>query len=407
MTKKVVIVGGGAAGIFTAILCKELSQNPIEVLVLEKTKELLTKVRISGGGRCNVTHALFNPPELIKNYPRGSKELLGPFHKFQPQDLIDWMQRHGVSLKQEKDGRMFPVTDSSMTIIHCFLQTAKELGVIIQTQKRVTRVEKTGDQYLVLAGEEEPIVADVVVIATGGGVQGHEIASSLGHTIAPLAPSLFTFNIPNSPLKELSGIAVGSVEVSLPHFSLKNRGPLLITHFGFSGPCVLKLSSIAARELKNCDYKTEVKICWVAGKTKNEILKMLLFLKEEKPFATLRSENPFFLPKNFWIALLAHGKIPFDKPLSHLAQPFLQKTADILCESSYSIDGKTVHKEEFVTCGGVNLKEIDCKSFESKLHPNLFFVGEVLDIDGVTGGFNFQNAWTSSFLAASCIRERT
>ena len=341
----ITVIGGGAAGIFAALAAKKRAPH-IPVVVLEKTAVLLSKVKISGGGRCNVTHACFDPKKLIENYPRGGQELLGPFHRFQPQDTIDWFEERGVKLKTEPDGRIFPTTDSSSTIINCLLNEAKKLGVEIRLRERI---DKPPEGKLILA--------------TGSSLEGYKLAESFGHTIQPPVPSLFTFNVPTSPLKDLSGIAT-IAKVTLVGSSFTQTGPLLITHFGFSGPAILKLSAWGARFLHEKNYHAEIEINWLPGtKTLQE------------------------LPKN----LLKKFK----------QQPEIQKLESRLHHDRYQVDGKTTHKEEFVTCGGVTLKEIDFRTMESKLHPGLYFAGEILNIDGITGGFNFQNAWTTGYIACT------
>ncbi|MEN9343489.1 MAG: hypothetical protein RLZZ453_276 [Chlamydiota bacterium] len=391
--KKCIVIGGGAAGIFAAIICKQTPH--LQVSVLEKSNQFLSKVKISGGGRCNVTHGLFDPRKLIEYYPRGSKELLGAFFRFQPKDMIAWLEEKGVHLKTEKDGRVFPVTDSSMTIVECLLNAAKKAGVELLPRKNVLSITPKGNSFEIQVEGQELLHCDFVVLATGGSTYGHALAKTLGHHITETAPSLFTFNVPGSPLKELSGISVQDAEITLPECSLKQRGALLITHFGFSGPAILKLSAFAARHLKRCDYKTTIKINWAPDLTIADLYR----LKKEKPLKTLASENPTRIPQQLWKTLVPdHGKV-----LGHLSDASLQHVLFSLQNSLYELNGKTTHKEEFVTCGGIDLKEVDCTAFQSKLLPHLFFAGEVLDIDGVTGGFNFQNAWTTSYLAATKI----
>lgn len=403
---KLVIIGGGAAGIFASVICAEKTEN-LEIIVLEKTRQLLSKVRISGGGRCNVTHAEFDPKKLIGNYPRGSKELLGPFHNFQPQDTIAWFGKHDVELKTEEDGRMFPVSDSSSTIIDSLLAAAKKGNVDIRSEHSVRRVEKTERGFLVHLDNKEPMECNYLLLATGSLSIGHEIAASLGHTIVPPVPSLFTFNVPTSPLSDLSGISVEDVEISLKDSAWKQRGPLLITHWGFSGPAALKLSAWAARDLHTCGYRTEIFINWAPEFNPEKALDLLCHAKQQNPKKTLELENPFHLPMNLWKRLLNLSGITLGAPMGHLPNKALSLLATKSTRSSFAQEGKTTYKQEFVTSGGISLKEIDSKTFESRLVPNLFFAGEVLDIDGVTGGFNFQNAWTSAFLAASCISQRT
>lgn len=403
--KRVVVIGGGAAGIFAAAICGEKSSS-LEIIVLEKTRQLLSKVRISGGGRCNVTHSQFDPKKLTGSYPRGNKELLGPFHRFQPQDTIAWFLRHGVELKTEEDGRMFPTTDHSATIINCLLAAAKDSGVQIRNEQAVRNIEKTDEGFAVHLEDQEPLHCDYVIIATGSTPIGHQLAASLGHTIVSPVPSLFTFNVPTSPMIDLAGIAVPDAELSLKHSPFKQRGPLLITHWGFSGPAALKLSAWAARDLHACNYRTELTINWLPELKKEQMWETLATAKRKKPLKSLDHENPFQLPMNLWKRQLSLSGIAAGAAMGHISDKNLKLLADQLTCAQFTVDGKTTYKQEFVTSGGVHLKEIDFKTFESKVVNNLFFAGEVLDIDGVTGGFNFQNAWTSAYLAASCIAER-
>jgi predicted Rossmann fold flavoprotein len=403
--KRVVVIGGGAAGIFAAAVCSEMASH-LEIIVLEKTRQLLSKVRISGGGRCNVTHSQFDPKKLTGNYPRGNKELLGPFHRFQPQDTIAWFERHGVELKTEEDGRMFPVTDHSSTIINCLLDAAKAGEVQIRNEHSVRSIDKTENGFKLHLDKRDPIDCDYLILATGSMPSGHELASALGHTIVSAVPSLFTFNVPTSPMLDLAGIAVLDAELSLESIPFTQRGNLLITHWGFSGPAALKLSAWAARALHDCDYRTQLAINWVPSLKKEEVSEVLSRLKQSKPLKYLEHENPFQLPMNLWKRIVTLSDIPLNSAIGHLSDKKLHQLAERLSHSSFSVEGKTTYKSEFVTCGGVHLKEVDFKTLESRKSPNLFFAGEILDIDGVTGGFNFQNAWTTAFLAASSIAEK-
>ncbi|MBM3200936.1 MAG: NAD(P)/FAD-dependent oxidoreductase [Chlamydiae bacterium] len=369
----VAVIGGGAAGFFAALRAKSLRPE-LKVAIFEKSGALLSKVRISGGGRCNVTHHQFDPVLLSKNYPRGSKELLGLFHRFGPLDTIAWFKERGVELKTEKDGRMFPITDSSETIINALVGEAKELGVEIRLKEKITTLPE----------------AKTLILASGSSPDGYEIARSYGHTIVPTVPSLFTFNIPTSPLKELSGIAIQDVKVTIDGFSMSQRGPLLITHFGFSGPAVLKLSAWAARFLHEKGYLADVHIDWLSS---IKAYPILLNYKKEHPKKVMSTDNPFQFPKNFW------KLFSMDKPWKDVSDKDLLILAEKLHNDVYKMEGKTTHKEEFVTAGGVMLKEVDFRTMQSKIAPHLFFAGEILDIDGVTGGFNFQNAWSTGYTA--------
>lgn len=384
-----VIIGAGPAGLFAAIRCKE--QNPkASVIVLEKTNQPLAKVRISGGGRCNVTHHCFNPQELIQNYPRGSKELLGPFHTFQPKDTISWFEARGVFLKTEEDGRMFPTTDSSETIIHCLLTAAHLAGVDLRRQQSIQSIEKKGEKFLITLADGA-IEADQLLLATGSSPWGHKIAERLGHKIIDPVPSLFTFNVPTSPLLDLAGVSVPKATVSIKGLPFQKTGPLLITHWGFSGPAILKLSAWAARELHMSGYKATLLINWTD------------FPNEETLYQSLKEDPLQTLPKSLCIKLLSALDIDPKEPLAKLPHKTLRKLSSKLTSDPYQIEGKTTYKQEFVTAGGVHLKEIDFKTLQSKLTPNLFFAGEILNIDGITGGFNFQNTWTTGFIAGSAM----
>jgi predicted Rossmann fold flavoprotein len=375
---KIVVVGGGAAGFFAAIAAKQA--YPHASLVLhERTNQVLSKVRISGGGRCNVTHACFDPKELVKNYPRGNKELLGPFHKFQATNTVEWFLERGVKLKTEKDGRMFPVTDSSETIIHCLLSETKRLGIEIRRQSKFTFNDFNGDR---------------LILATGSSKTGWEIAQSLGHTIQPPVPSLFTFNIPHFSLESAAGISVDSAHLTLENSPFSQKGPLLITHWGFSGPAALKLSAFGARFLFEKNYETSLLIDWLPQFSIDELFSLLTLENKTKKLKNFRSIP---LPKRLWNLLI--GKDP--STLGSLSQSSLRKLCEKLKSDRYQIKGKTTNKEEFVTCGGVTLSEVNFKTMESKIHQGLYFCGEILDIDGITGGFNFQNAWTTGWIAGT------
>lgn len=385
-----IVIGGGAAGMFAAISAKAAKPDA-KVALLEKSAHLLTKVRISGGGRCNVTHACFDPTLLIQNYPRGSNELRGPFHRFQPRDTVQWFETRGVPLKVEKDGRIFPCSDSSESIINCLTSEAEKLGVEILMRQKITTITKTESGF-----EAGPFTCRKLLLATGSGADGHAWATQLGHTIQSPVPSLFTFNVPTSPLKELSGIAVEMAELKLLGTQLKQKGPLLITHFGFSGPAALKLSAWGARYLHEQQYNVKLAINWLPEYSAPQILEKLTQLKKISPDRTLVSENVFGFPKNLWKQFLSD-----DRRLNDFSLRDLQMLAQKLHEDVYQVEGKTTHKEEFVTCGGITLKEVNFKTMESKICPGLYFAGEILDIDGVTGGFNFQNAWTTAYIGGT------
>lgn len=389
-----IIIGGGASGVFAAIAAKT-SFPDRKIALLEKSAVLLSKVKISGGGRCNVTHNCMDPKILCQNYPRGSKELLGPFHRFGPKETIQWFASKGVLLKAEGDGRMFPLTDVSETIIQCLVTELKNLGVEILFRHSIQSIEKKENDFE-LTLSTKTITSKKIMLATGSGKDGYLFAKNLGHTIQEPIPSLFTFNIPNFPLKELSGISVPNIQIKAG--SLSQTGPILITHFGFSGPAVLKLSAWGARLFYEQNYKSQVTINWVFPSTEQEIYNLLCQMKNQFPQKTLSSIQPFDLPKNLWKFFIEEFS---SKRLHDLSLAKLRELSAKLCKDSYQIDGKTTNKEEFVTCGGITLKEIDFKTMESKICPGLYFGGEILDIDGITGGFNFQNAWTTGFIAGS------
>lgn len=395
----VTILGGGAAGIFAALAAKDAAPHA-RVVVLEKTARLLSKVRVSGGGRCNVTHACFEPRQLVQNYPRGSKELLGPFTRFQPQNTVDWFQSRGVILKTEEDGRMFPITDSSETIIEALLDEGRRLQVEILTLQNIQKIVKNDDDFLIDLKDQKQLKSKSLILATGSHPQGLDFAKHLGHTIVEPVPSLFTFNIPAFTLKELAGTSVGEVTVKLKDSSLSQKGPVLITHWGFSGPAILKLSAWGARFLHAHAYKATIHLNWLLDLTQEEVLTILKKARTDKGNAS--SANTHLFPqfsKNLWRRFLELAQCDPSKKLSEFRTEDMQRLSLKLTQDEYHMDGKTTHKEEFVTCGGVSLKEVDFKKMESRICPHLYFAGEILDIDGVTGGFNFQNAWTTGWIA--------
>lgn len=398
----VIIVGGGAAGFFTAINAAE--KNPqLKIIILERGKEVLTKVKISGGGRCNVTHAEFLPKDLCQNYPRGEKELLGPFHTFMTGDTIDWFQKRNVSLKIEDDGRMFPVSDSSQTIIDCFLSEAQRLGVEILMNQPVKSIWKDGNCFKVATASEE-LSCNKLVIASGSNPKVWNMLEKLGHSIVAPVPSLFTFNIKDTRIDDLAGISsYAHIKVlSSPdkNFTLENEGPLLITHWGMSGPGILKLSAWGARIFESVNYKFDIQVNWVPGASEAEIFDELKNLKIELGKQTLLKYPQFHLPKRLWRNLLLASGISETMTWADATRENLQNIANQLTSALFKVDGKSTFKEEFVTAGGVDLKEVNFKTFESRKISNLYFAGEVLNIDAVTGGFNFQNAWTSGYIVA-------
>jgi predicted Rossmann fold flavoprotein len=400
---KVVIIGGGAAGFFTAINAKELNPK-LDITILEKGKDVLQKVKISGGGRCNVTHACFEPKELTKFYPRGQKELLGPFHQFMTGDTFEWFENKGVPLKIEIDNRVFPEANTSQAIIDCFQKEINRLNIKVLTSKGVTSFYKEAEKWIIKTKEEE-FIADKLVIAAGSSKKIWDISKELNHTIIPTVPSLFTFNIKDDRIKDLGGVSVPNATVKINGTKLENYGPLLITHWGMSGPAVLKLSAFGARILADKNYKYNVSINWLS-KSEEEITEELLNLKNINSRKQIGLKSPFQeIPRRLWERLIVASKIRLQQNWADTNKTQLLALAQQLTKATFNADGKSTFKEEFVTAGGIDLKEINFKRFESKLHKNLFYVGEILNIDAVTGGFNFQNAWTGGWICANAIAE--
>jgi hypothetical protein len=407
MSKQIYIIGGGAAGFFCAINIAQKNPN-YSVTILEKSTKLLSKVRISGGGRCNVTHACFEAKELVKNYPRGSKELHGAFTRFSPVDMINWLKSKQVALKTESDGRMFPVSDNSETIVNCFLAEAEKLGIKIELNCSVLAIEQQ-ENFLQLHVQfqhekKQCFNADAVVVCTGGfnQLKAYDFLSNSGHKINAPIPSLFTFNIPNNPIHQLMGLSVPHVKVKIKCSNYFTEGPLLITHWGFSGPAILKLSAFAANELFNQQYETIVTINWLNDE-QNEVRTRLQKTFSFHTKTQIGNLTEFALPKRLWHFLIAKAEIPAHKPCSELTKKELNKLVECLVADQYEMKGKTTFKDEFVTCGGIDLREVDFKTMQSKKWNNLYFAGEILNIDGVTGGFNFQAAWTTAWIAALSV----
>lgn len=398
LKKNVVVIGGGAAGVFGAIKIKELHPDS-DVIILEKTLKALTKVKISGGGRCNVTHHQFNPKELVKNYPRGQKELLGPFHFFQPQDMISWLESKGVILKTEADGRMFPTTDSSQTIIDCFMHELHRHSVKIIYETEMLNMKNT-DYGIIVETNKENYIADALLIATGSTPKNFEKFSSLSLPTISQVPSLFTFHLPNCFLTELTGTSFSYAELKIKGTGYGMIGPLLVTHFGLSGPCALKLSAYAARYLNEKNYEADLTLNVDASTNLQEKYSSLQTAKKEFTHKQISSIPPFGLTKNSFITILKELGIDPLAKWGHTSDKKLEMFAKFCNEMPLKMSGKSTFKEEFVTAGGIDLKYINLKTMEHKLFPRLFFAGEVLDIDGITGGFNFQNAWTTATIAA-------
>ncbi len=397
---KIIVVGGGAAGFFAAIRCAELNPR-VQVSILERGKSVLEKVRISGGGRCNVTHACWTPAELIKHYPRGAKELLGPFHHFACRDTVDWFEKKGVSLKTEADGRIFPTTDNSQTILDCLWNNAVNAGVKVLTSVRVDGIVFENDSWKILT-EEKTLTADKVLIASGSNMRMWEILQQMGHTIVNPVPSLFTFNIKDERIQGLAGISVPIASVQIKKSKLEAKGPLLITHWGLSGPAILKLSAWGARELADLKYHFSILVNWV-NQTEEIVYEDLLHIKTTEPKKQLHAHPKFGLTSRLWKSLINAALVSEEKKWADLSKKELQAICQQLCACELPVSGKSAFKEEFVTAGGVALKEVNFKSFESKLFPGLFFAGEVLNIDAITGGFNFQAAWTGGWIAGAAL----
>ena len=398
----IIIIGGGAAGFFTAINIVE--KNPkLKVAILERGKNVLEKVRISGGGRCNVTHACFVPNDLVKFYPRGEKELKGPFHQFCSGDTIEWFEKHGVELKIEEDGRMFPVSNSSQTIIDCFLKAAQKLKIDVLIGHSVQELYQ-GENYWKISTNHEVFSCQKVVMATGSNPKMWELLQNLGHSIIEPVPSLFTFNIKDVRIKDLMGLStVASVKVKKS--KLQASGPLLITHWGMSGPGILRLSAWGARELADKKYQFAIQVNWLNETDFEEAIDLLKTIKEENSKKLVSKYAHFELPKRLWENLVKASGITEETKWADVNKKQLNTLAEQLTNAEFQVNGKSTFKEEFVTAGGIDLKEVNFKTMESKVLPNLFFAGEILNIDAITGGFNFQNAWTGGFIVAENIAQ--
>lgn len=396
---KIAVIGGGAAGFFAALSAKK-HHSSAEVVIIEKSSKLLSKVKISGGGRCNVTHACFKASKLSKFYPRGSKYLKKSFALFNTNHTIAWFKERGVELKTEADNRMFPITDTSITIINCFLDEANRLGLKIKKETAVTKIVEANNKInLTIDGFD--YVYDKVIVATGGSpkIEGLEWLENLGHTIVKPLPSLFTFNMPNEEIKTFQGLSVKNAVVRIQGTKLVHDGPLLITHWGMSGPAILKTSAWGARDLANLNYEFKVMINWVGISNEDEVRILLNRHCYNYDKKKLENSNPFEIPSRLWKHLLLKSELEGSKMNCDLSKKEKNKLINTLLNDVFDVKGKTTFKEEFVTCGGVSLNDIDMKTMQSNLVSNLYFAGEVLNIDGVTGGFNFQAAWTTGYIA--------
>jgi predicted Rossmann fold flavoprotein len=396
----IVIIGGGAAGFFTAINIVE--NNPsLKVAILERGKTTLEKVRISGGGRCNVTHACFVPNDIVKFYPRGEKELRGPFHQFCSGDTIEWFERYGIKLKTEEDGRMFPESDSSETIIDCFTKATQDLGIDILISQSVQSIYKTETDFKVQT-KTDTFLAEKVVITTGSNPKMWEMLESLGHSIVSAAPSLFTFNIKDARLKDLMGLSTFA-SVKVKKSKLEASGPLLITHWGMSGPGILRLSAWGARELFDKNYHFAILVNWLNDTTFEDAIDLLKDIKIENAKKVISKKSPLEMPNRLWERLVLASGISEETKWADCNKIEINALANQLTAGEFQVNGKSTFKEEFVTAGGIDLKEVNFKTMESKVIPNIYFAGEILNIDAITGGFNFQNAWTGGFIVAKSI----
>lgn len=405
MKYDLVVVGGGAAGFFGAIQAAELNPG-LRILILEKSSKLLSKVRISGGGRCNVTHNCFSPFELSRHYPRGEKLLKALFKVFNAQDVVNWFAEKGVLLKSEPDGRMFPVTDNSMTIIDCFLREASRHKIEIETKQGVTGIQLEEENFSIQTEGEKIYKGKAILVATGGNVnpQAYRWITNLGHTILKPIPSLFTFNDQSKKFNDLMGISVPDAVVRIVGTKLFERGPVLITHWGLSGPAVIKLSAWAAEHLHAVDYKFDVQVSWIDSVKEEELRAKLQLHKSTSGKQKIHTNPMYFVPQRLWQRLCELSEIEESRIWSEIGQKQLNRLIEHLIRCPFQIRGKTTFKEEFVTCGGVDLKEINPETMESRVVKNLYFAGEVLNIDGETGGFNFQAAWSTAYIAARSFR---
>lgn len=399
------MIGGGAGGFFGAIVCAE-THPQTHVTLLEAGHQPLSKVRISGGGRCNVTHSCFEPAVLVQSYPRGGKALRGAFSRFQPKETIAWFAKRGVTLKTEADGRMFPITDDSGTVVQCLTHAAQDAGVEIRTATAVKQVGRSGNEFVLTLKSGEELRGDRLLLATGSSPQGFQIARALGHHIESLVPSLFTFNIPDAQLRELAGVSMELVRARLQvpgEKPLEQTGALLITHWGMSGPAVLKLSAWGARVLHEHQYRATLQVNWLPQLNAEMLRQTLMAAKTEFPKRSIAAHCPLPLPRRLWQFIVSRAGLSEVERWADLSKKAVNSLIQEVSQAEFMIQGKGVFKEEFVTCGGVSLKEVNFQTMESRCCPGLFFAGEVLDIDGVTGGFNFQSAWTTGWIAGQAI----
>ena len=400
MKKQIIIIGGGAAGFFCAA---NLDESKYYVTILEQNSEVLQKVKISGGGRCNVSHACFDPRDLVGFYPRGNKELLSVFHQFQPGDTMDWFDQRNVSLKIENDNRIFPESNSSQTIINCLMNEVNQKNFTIKTKSVVTEIVKNDEQFLIKTNSGD-FIADFVIYCTGSSPKSLKILQNLGHQIVEPVPSLFTFNIKNETLKDLMGTSFPNAEVAIPQLKTDESGPMLITHWGLSGPAILKTSAWKARELAALKYQFDILVNFI-GIDIEEAREMIMKFRQENPKKSIGTSKIFDITTRFWYRILWISKIDLDKNISTISSKELQDILQNLCKNVMKVTGKSTYKDEFVTAGGVNLKEINFKNMTSKIIDRFYLAGEVLNIDAVTGGFNFQACWSEAWLIAEDLNK--
>ena len=404
MNKRLIVIGGGAAGFFCAVNAARLDPR-LKVTIIEKTNKLLSKVKISGGGRCNVTHACYDIDEMSKRYPRGQNFVKKSFHQFFTTDTINWFEERGVMLKTEDDGRMFPETDSSQTIIDCLLKEASKYGVEILFKSEVRSLKNEAGKFQIELSDLRHLTSDFVCIACGGYAKSDMFnwLKEPGHSIEEPVPSLFTFNLPNHPVTKLMGVSVENAKVKVRNSKLEEDGPLLITHWGLSGPAVLRLSAWGARQLALCNWQFTIVINWLPEFNEQSLRNKVLELRDSNASQKIINKNPFGLPARLWEFLAGQSGIKTEWRWADLPSVRQNKFIKNLCSYEGEVKGKTTFKEEFVTAGGIKLSEVDVNTMMSKKVSNLFFAGEVLDVDGITGGFNFQHAWTSGWIAAKAI----
>lgn len=393
--KQIIIIGGGAAGFFCA---SNLDETKYKVIILEQNSDVLQKVKISGGGRCNVSHACFDPKELVQFYPRGNKELLSVFTKFQPGDTMDWFDKRNISLKIENDNRIFPESNSSQTIINTFLNEVQKKNIEVRTKSLVKEIIKEGEKYIVKTNSED-FTTDYIIYATGSSPKSLKIVENLGHKIISLVPSLFTFNIKNDLLKDLAGTSFENAEISIPKLKTEESGPLLITHWGLSGPAILKISAWEAISLAQQKYNFEIEVNFIS-KTMDEAEELFQSVRQSNPKKTIGQTKIFEITNRFWQKILEVSKVDLNKQIANISGKEMQTILENVCKKKLQVTGKSTFKDEFVTAGGVDLKEINFKNMSSKILPQFYIAGEVLNIDAVTGGFNFQACWSEAWLIA-------